>query len=95
MTANSPFSISYDQRADVLYIVRAYEPAAKGVESKNGIVWRYGSHGNLIGATVMDFVDLWAQHSDVLAAELSHHFHIAHAIAAGAIKEALESRGVK
>ena len=70
------FQVSYDTIADVLYITVRKEPAASGVEDCHGIVWRYDSNGELIGATVVDFYDEWYSKQVELTQEISRHFHI-------------------
>lgn len=70
------FTVAYDASADVLYIAVRKEPASRGVESAEGIVWRYDSLGELIGATIMDFHELWSDRPAALARELSRHFHM-------------------
>lgn len=78
MSHISSFNVSYDRRADVLYISKRIEPAARGLEDEYGIVWRYSRDGELISATVMDFHDLWTDKKLELADALSDHFHISH-----------------
>jgi uncharacterized protein YuzE len=69
-----PFNVVYDRESDVLYISTRREPAARGIEDKNGIVWRYDRQGELIGATVLDFHDHWFNQGPLLAGEISRHF---------------------
>lgn len=65
---------SYDPEGDVLYVARSSEVATRAVEDGNGVVWRYGKRGALIGATVLDFREQWGSHKADLAAHLSAHF---------------------
>jgi uncharacterized protein YuzE len=55
----SEFRVLYDRDSDVLYISTRDVAASRGVEDAAGIVWRYDSEGDLIGATVVDFDDYW------------------------------------
>ena len=81
------FIVRYDRGSDVLYISARQEAAAKGVEDRRGIVWRYDKDGNLIGVTIMDFGELWTGKHDELAGELSRRFHVP----ASDVEDALES----
>jgi uncharacterized protein YuzE len=92
MPKSVSFNVAYDARADVLYITVRREAAGKGVEDQHGIVWRYGRDGDLIGATVVDFVDIWGSRGDALAAELASHFDIPEAQALNVIEHALGDR---
>lgn len=76
MSSVSSFSVVYDADSDVLYISKRRQPAVRGVEDRNGIVWRYDRDGELIGATVVDFYDRWFEQQPLLAAELSRRFDI-------------------
>ena len=76
MTEMKGFSVSYDAKADVLYIAKRLAQASKGREDSVGIVWRYDGEGQLIGATVMDFHDHWSEHRHALAMKISDGFHI-------------------
>jgi uncharacterized protein YuzE len=76
MTDIGSFYVAYDRGSDVLYISSRREPAARGEEAANGIVWRFSGDGELIGATILDFLDYWIDRQSVLASELSQHFHI-------------------
>lgn len=92
MPRTSTFIVTYDAGSDVLYVARRQESAARGVESRSGIVWRYDRQGRLIGATVLDFYDRWSHKSEDLAAELSHHFQIPTPQAQVVVDRALEQR---
>jgi uncharacterized protein YuzE len=70
------FRIIYDHDSDVLYVSSAQKPAAKGIESDDGIVWRYDSQGSLIGATVMDYHENWNRKIEDLVAELALRFGV-------------------
>jgi hypothetical protein len=60
----------------VLYVSARREAAARAVEDQRGIVWRYASDGSLIGATIMDFADIWSDKGEALADEIARHFDI-------------------
>lgn len=91
MSNRRSLDVLYDAESDVLYVSRRREPAARGVEDKNGIVWRYGDDGELVGATVPDFNGHWLHREPLLAKELSRRFRIPAATAKAAVEQALES----
>ena len=93
MANANPFSVRYDARADVLYLNVSCEPAVRGVEDANGIVWRYGRDGSVIGATIVDFYECWLGRQTDLANEISRHFHVPTHLAASAVGRGLSSRG--
>lgn len=70
------FNVTYDRDGDVLYISKRKAPAARGIEDQFGIVWRYDSNGELIGATIVDFYERWYKDKDTLAVRLSREFDI-------------------
>ena len=75
----SIFKASYDSDADVLYLVVglwAGKMAIKGVEDRMGIVWRYGSDGNVIGATVLDYHCRWHGKPFQLVSHLSERLDV-------------------
>lgn len=86
------FHVTYDPMGDVLYITTRDVTASRGVEDRFGIVWRYGSEGELIGATVVDFVDLWSDRERDLARELASHFEIPVPQALNVVEHAMEGR---
>jgi len=49
--------MTYDRDSDVLYISARQTFAARGVEDSHGVVWRYNPAEDLIGVTVVDFLD--------------------------------------
>jgi uncharacterized protein YuzE len=66
----------YDRNSDVLYISAKREAAIRGIEDRSGIVWRYGSGGDLIGATIIDYFDLWRENKSALVKEIAEKFHV-------------------
>ncbi|SHE69110.1 Protein of unknown function [Kaistia soli DSM 19436] len=72
----STFIVRYDRTNDVLYIATKSAPAARGVQDAWGILWRYAGDGDLIGATIMDFDELWGDRTAELAAKLASSFDI-------------------
>ena len=86
------FNVTYDRRTDVLYISTVREASTKGIEDKYGIVWRYGQNGILIGATVVDFRELWAERPENLADSIAEHFHIPAVQALNIVEHALEEK---
>jgi hypothetical protein len=70
------FNVTYDRDSDVLYISTRKSPAARGVEDRYGIVWRYDGQGDLIGATVVDFYGSWHTKRPELAYEIARNFQI-------------------
>jgi uncharacterized protein YuzE len=79
MSNPSPFKVDYDAITDVLYISKRRVPAVKGIEDEFGRVWRYDSNGELIGLTVLDFLDMWNEKKSVLANEISEQFSVSRA----------------
>jgi uncharacterized protein YuzE len=92
MSKIESFNVTYDSGSDVLYISCRRDVAARGVEDKYGIVWRYDQTGALIGATIMDFVDFWGSQQSLLADQISSHFHIPPPQAAVVIEHAMGHR---
>ena len=90
MTKSVSFNVAYDARTDVLYITARREPSSRGIEDSHGIVWRYGENGDLIGATVVDFVEIWSDNDEGLATELASHFDIPQPQALNVVRHALE-----
>jgi uncharacterized protein YuzE len=75
------FNVTYDHDSDVLYLSRHAGSAERGVQDKYGFVWRYDREGELIGVTVVDFMDFWHANKQVLVREISEHFLIPEAYA--------------
>jgi uncharacterized protein YuzE len=92
--ASISFNVTYDIDSDVLYISTRQEPAVRGVEDRNGIVWRYDGGGELIGATVVDFYERWFAQQPLLADEISRKFHVPSPQAKVVIEHALQSRHI-
>ena len=84
----SEFRVLYDQNSDVLYISARQEPAARGIEDKHGIVWRYDSKGELIGATVVDYYDYWSTKRVELTQTISEKFDIPRKVAETVLQHA-------
>lgn len=74
MTETQALRVTYDRSADVLYVSARQEPATKGVQDRRGIVWRYDRTGALIGATILDYHELWGLRRSELTKELSKRF---------------------
>ncbi|HEX4196711.1 MAG TPA: DUF2283 domain-containing protein [Caulobacteraceae bacterium] len=91
MAKSVSFNVAYDARADVLYISARMEPMACGTEDPHGIVWRYGSDGKLIGATIVDFREVWGDNAASLAFEIAARFDIPRRQALNVVEHALES----
>jgi uncharacterized protein YuzE len=71
------FNVAYDRDADVLYITTPIQPAARGIEDENGLVWRYDSKGNPLGCTIIDFSEYWLpSRAHRLANILAEHLEI-------------------
>jgi len=66
----------YDRRADVLYLFTDENSPAVACEDELGIVWRYVNGRHLVGATVIDFHELWADRLDELASALAKGFRL-------------------
>ena len=77
----------YDRRADVLYLTTDRNASATAREDDQGIVWRYlDDTDEPIGATIIDFHELWGDRLDDLAGELSRHLRVPAYRAAAALK---------
>jgi hypothetical protein len=70
------FNVTYDRDGDVLYLSVRRDRAARGVEDRNGIVWRYNSSGDLLGATIVDFAYLWNGNRGQIAKAIAKKFEI-------------------
>jgi len=66
--------MTYDRDTDVLYISARQTFAARGVEDSHGVVWRYNPAEDLIGVTVVDFLDQRFAKQPKLAKEISSRF---------------------
>jgi Protein of unknown function (DUF2283) len=83
--------LSYDIRADMLYIStgdRPFERASMGA----GIIWRYAAGGDLIGATILDFYDQWFGDPSELTNQLAYRFHLSEAQVKGMVDRAVRRR---
>ena len=77
MTNMTSFQVFYDRDSDVLYMsTKQSAPAARGVPDALGIVWRYDSMGELIGATIWDFQYMWSTRHSELTRAVSTKFDI-------------------
>ena len=80
-------NVRYDRRADVLYVTTALNGPAKAREDDNGIVWRYlDADGTLVGATIIDFQEIWHSRLADLVNEVASHFHVSKGSAARALE---------
>jgi uncharacterized protein YuzE len=71
------FKVSYDQRADVLYVTTESNGPSLATEGDDGIVWRHlTSDGRLVGMTVLDFESYWKDHLTQLTDQLATRFHV-------------------
>ena len=71
------FKVSYDQRADVLYVTTESNGPSLATEGDDGIVWRHlTSDGRLVGMTVLDFESYWKNHLTQLTDQLATKFHV-------------------
>jgi hypothetical protein len=92
MSKVGSLNVVYDRGSDVLYISTRREAAVRGVEDKNGIVWRYDRQGELIGATVLDFHNRGFDQTPRLAGELSRNFRIPEPQAMVVVEDAIGGR---
>ena len=90
MAKSVSFNVAYDAKSDVLYITARREASPRAREDRLGIVWRYGSDGDLIGATVMDFREIWSERASELADRLAERFDIPAPQALNVVEHALE-----
>ncbi len=74
MSKLETFSVTYDRVADVLYIGVHAAVAVRAIEDGSGIVWRYDGQGDLVGATVLDFLPEWSRKPSRLAHEFVQQF---------------------
>jgi Protein of unknown function (DUF2283) len=65
------YKVRYDDGADVLYVSAPDVVAVRGVEDPQGIVWRYGGDGRLVGATVIGMTERWSVKRSELASALA------------------------
>jgi hypothetical protein len=80
--------VKYDRRADVLYVSTNGNGPAYARESDSGIVWRYlTSDSSLVGATIIDYNEIWSDRLNELIEELSSHFHVPKPSAAKALEQ--------
>lgn len=84
----SEFVVLYDRDSDVLYISTRQVPAIRGIEDAQGIVWRYDSAGDLIGATVVDYYDQWSTKKHELMQKIATKFDIPEKVAEAALNHA-------
>lgn len=70
------FRVLYDRDSDVLYISTRDMAASRGIEDAQGILWRYDGEGNLIGATVVDYLDHWMMKRPELTKAIASKFEI-------------------
>ena len=76
MTDPTPIQTTYDTDSDVLYLTASHAIATRGVEDENGFVWRMGADGALVGLTVLDYRERWAQDRSLLTRDIAERFAI-------------------
>jgi Protein of unknown function (DUF2283) len=89
MMAPEGMTTSFDEGSDVLYIARGNALAQRGVEDDNGIVWRYGADGALVGVTVLDFRAGWGHRQGELAEMVATRFQMSPVTVRQAVADAL------
>ncbi len=92
MAKAKTFRVTYDAQADVLYISLRETPAIRSIEGERGIVWRFDESNQLLGATIVDFAELWIGEQAALAHELSRRFDISALQASGLVARAVDNR---
>lgn len=75
-TDKMSFNVTYDKRADVLYLNSKVGGGADSRLDKLGILWMYDDDGDLVGATILNFYDRWFSNPTDLAEKLSKRFHL-------------------
>ncbi len=67
----------YDDEGDILYLtLRSGEPGI-AEESLPGVLWRYSPDTKtLVGITILEFSDYWAEHLDELIQDLDQRLQI-------------------
>lgn len=78
----------YDRRADVLYLFTDRNAPATAREDAMGIVWRYADDSELVGATIIDFHEIWSGRRAELTDALASHFRLPRRRAAKALEAA-------
>src|ERR1700730_17811626 len=70
------FDVAYDSDSDVLYLCLSNQrkAASKGIEDKDGIVWRFDKKEELFAATIIDFYERWHDNQRKLAVILADRF---------------------
>jgi len=91
MPRSVSFNVTYDAGGDVLYVTSRIDPKTRMVEGDYGLVWRYGSGGDPIGVTIVDFREIWSGRPDDLARELASRFDIPELQALNVVEHALEA----
>ncbi len=66
----------YDRRADVLYLYIDANAASTAREDERGIVWRFRDDQRPVGATIIDFHEIWDGRMQELANALAEQFHM-------------------
>ena len=67
----------YDRRADVMYLFTDRNGVAHAQETPEGIVWRYlDADDVLVGATIIDFEEIWSTRFSELVGRLADRFHV-------------------
>ncbi len=81
-------NVRYDRCADILYVSTELNGPAKAREGDDGIVWRYRvSDDTLVGATVMDFEEIWRARMADLIQQMASNFHVSAQSAAKALEK--------
>jgi hypothetical protein len=89
MPRSVSFNVTYDAGGDVLYITSRIDSRTRMVEGDYGLVWRYGSGGDPIGVTVIDFREIWSDRPEELAHQLADRFDIPEPQALNVVEHAL------
>lgn len=79
------FHTRYDRMADVLYLYTDRNAPAMACEDERGIVWRFRDNDEVVGATIIDYHELWGNRVQELARALAERFHVSTGSAARAL----------
>ena len=90
MSDITSFNVAYDRKADTLYISDISRQSSRGAQDSFGIIWRYSPDGHVMGATIMDFVELWQENTEELAVKLADRLDLPVHQAGLVIKRALQ-----
>lgn len=72
----SNFEISYDRFVGVLYIKLIYSIPITGIELTRNVIWRYSKDNDLVGLTILDFVEVGSEDLYFLIEQFCERFDL-------------------